>query len=275
MKEKQLFTINGSVALVILLDITFLCYLFLKPSFALILKDFESISGYIMPTIIVTLLIPLWLGLSSVEIGESWTATFLGDYIGTSRESGFIYFLPFVNYRYIDARLRQTNTDIIKVNDKNGNPIEIQANIVWKVTDCAKATFEVEDFEDTVNYQSESALRDFATRYNYDELVKGGINSQLEDEVNERIAFAGCEIEECRVTHLAYDPAIAALMLRRQQADATIEARTKIVEGLSKVAIEAAQKISGVSGSDLAGNLLLVMMSDKPVTPTMDLKKKI
>ena len=165
---------------------------------------------------------------------------FFGRYVGTVRDAGPRWTNPFYSKRGVSLRVRNFESSKLKVNDLDGNPIEIAAVVVWQVVDTAEALFQVNDYEDFVHIQSESALRAMATSYPYDSHDTGAlslrshgkeISDHLQKEIQERLASAGVKVIEARITHLAFAPEIAQAMLQRQQASAIIAARTRIVEG--------------------------------------------
>lgn len=179
-------------------------------------------------------------GLTVVNPNEARVVQLFGEYKGTLKEQGFWWVNPLTTRRRLSLRVRSFETTKLKVNDHDGNPIEIAAVVVWKVVETAEAVFHVDDYEQFVHVQSESALRNLATSYPYDAHVDGQmslrvsaaeINQRLRHELDERLAKAGVEVVEARISHLAYSPEIANAMLRRQQASAIIAARQKIVEG--------------------------------------------
>ena len=180
------------------------------------------------------------LGLFTVNPNEGVVLQLFGSYSGTVREAGLRWASPFYSKRKVSLRVRNFESGQLKVNDTDGNPIEIAAVIVWKVVDTAEACFEVDDYENYVKVQSEAAVRNLATRYPYDAheehqvSLRGStseVATDLKHEIHDRLAKAGVEVIEARISHLAYAPEIAATMLRRQQAGAIVAARTKIVDG--------------------------------------------
>jgi regulator of protease activity HflC (stomatin/prohibitin superfamily) len=182
----------------------------------------------------------LLVGLFVVNPNEGKVLQLFGRYVGTAREQGLRWANPFYSKRRVSLRVRNFESSRLKVNDLDGNPIEIAAVVVWKVVDTAEAVFEVDDYENYVHVQSEAALRNMATSYPYDahdeaQLSLRGhtlaIADHLRKEIQERLAKAGVEVVEARISHLAYAPEIAAAMLQRQQAGAIIAARQRIVEG--------------------------------------------
>ncbi len=231
-----------------------------------------------------------FVGLYMLQPNEAAILTLFGAYRGTDRSAGLRWVNPFYSRRKISLRARNQNSPTLKVNDKRGNPVEIGAAVVWRVRDTAKAVFEVEDFETYVAVQSEAALRHLASMYNYDEgedhgvreiTLRGGLDDvaqALKDELQARFADAGVEVIHAKLTHLAYAPEIAQVMLRRQQAEAIISARSKIVHGAVSM-VEAALK--GLSEREIVvldderkaamvSNLLVVLCSDRDVQPIVN-----
>jgi regulator of protease activity HflC (stomatin/prohibitin superfamily) len=226
-------------------------------------------------------------GLTVVNPNEARAIVFLGHYAGTVRRQGFWWVNPFTLRPKISVRVRNFETGRLKVNDRSGNPIEIAAVVVWKVTDTAEALFEVDDYESFVHVQSEAALRGLAMAYPYDahddEVMSlrsspAEIASQLQTEVQDRLEKAGVEVLETRISHLAYAPEIASVMLRRQQAEAVIAARTRIVEGAVGMVEMALQALSQKQLVDLdeerkasmVSNLLVVLCSEQQTQPVVN-----
>ncbi len=182
-------------------------------------------------------------GFFMLQPNEAVVLTLFGSYLGTDRAPGLRWTLPWNLRKKLSVRARNHNIETLKVNDKRGNPVEIAAVVVWRVEDTAQALFDVEDFENFVKVQSESALRHVATRYNYDfgeeheaneVTLRAGadvVADSLREELQVRVQQTGVKVEEAKLTHLAYAPEIAGAMLRRQQAEAVISARAKIVVG--------------------------------------------
>ena len=212
-----------------------------------------------------------------------------GAYKGTIRENGFFWVNPFYTKRKISLRARNFDSDPIKVNDKQGNPIKIGFVLVWRVLDTYKAVFDVDDFKNFVLVQSDAALRKLAGLYPYDNfdehdaetaLRSGGeeINDELENEIRERLKIAGVEVIEARINYIAYSEEIANAMLRRQQAAAVVSARHKIVEGAVSMVQMAIEQLSDKMIVDLdeerkaamVSNLMVVLCSDKDTTPVVN-----
>jgi regulator of protease activity HflC (stomatin/prohibitin superfamily) len=226
-------------------------------------------------------------GFFSVQPNQAKVATLFGRYVGSFRESGLWWANPFYTKRSISLRVRNFETAELKVNDKNSNPIEIGAIVVWQVFDSAEAMFEVDNYEDYVRVQSESAVRTLASSYPYDAHVDGErslshnaseISDQLATEVQARLEKAGMKVLEARISHLAYAPEIANTMLRRQQASAIIAARTLIVEGAVSMVEMALKSIldKGIVTLDedrkaaMVSNLLVTLCADQPMQPVVN-----
>ncbi len=226
------------------------------------------------------------IGLFTVSPNEAKVLQLFGNYIGTVREPGLRWVNPFFTKRSISLRVRNFESERLKVNDLTGNPIEIAAVVVWRVVDTAEALFHVDNYDNFVHVQSESALRNMALSYPYDAHVEGEISlrgntaeiaNHLKTEIQDRLAQAGVEVLEARISHLAYAPEIAHAMLQRQQASAVIAARQKIVEGavgMVEMALEmlSHQKIVDLDNEKkaaLVGNLLVVLCSERGTQPTV------
>jgi regulator of protease activity HflC (stomatin/prohibitin superfamily) len=230
------------------------------------------------------------LGLFMLQPNESAILTLFGKYIGTDRNEGLRWAFPWYVKRRLSLRARNLNAPTLKVNDKRGNPVEISAAIVWRVRDTAQAVFEVDDFERYVSIQAEAALRHLAAQYAYDEgedlpegetTLRAGMDTvvdALKCELQERFEAAGVEVLDAKLTHLAYAAEIAQVMLRRQQAEAIISARAKIVHGAVSM-VEAALKGLSERGiveldderkAAMVSNLLVVLCSDKETQPIVN-----
>jgi len=226
-------------------------------------------------------------GLFVVNPNEAKVLQLFGSYVGTVREPGFKWVNPFCTKRKVSQRVRNFETPKLKVNDHVGNPIEIAAVVVWKVVDTAEAMFEVDNYENFVHVQSESALRNLATSYPYDAHTEGEmalrsntaeIAGEIKKEIQARLTKAGIEVIEARISHLAYAPEIAGAMLRRQQASAIVAARQKFVEGavgMVEMALEQlAQKKVVVLDDErkaaMVSNMLVVLCSDQHTQPVIN-----
>jgi regulator of protease activity HflC (stomatin/prohibitin superfamily) len=229
----------------------------------------------------------LFAGLAVIGPNDSRVLTFFGKYTGSVKESGLRWMNPLTGKRAVSLRARNFETAKIKVNDLDGNPIEIGAVIVWRVVDTAQASFDVEDFHHYVHIQAESAMRNLAMHHPYDShddnviSLRGqseAVADQLRKEVNERIHAAGCEVVDARIAHLAYAPEIAQAMLQRQQAGAIIAARTRIVEGAVSMVEMALEQLSkrGIVDLDperkaaMVSNLLVVLCGERSTQPVVN-----
>jgi len=226
-------------------------------------------------------------GLFTVAPNEGRVLQLFGAYRGTAREEGLRWANPFYTKQRISLRVRNFESARLKVNDTDGNPIEIAAVVVWKVVDTAEAVFEVDDYENYVKVQSEAAVRNLATRYPYDAHEEGHLSLRgstdevakgLKAEIHDRLAKAGVEVIEARISHLAYASEIAAAMLRRQQAGAIIAARQKIVEGavgMVDMALDLLAKSDRVRLDEerkaaMVSNLLVVLCADREAQPVVN-----
>ena len=226
-------------------------------------------------------------GLFVVNPNEGRVLQLFGDYVGSAKIPGLRYANPFYKKRKLSLRVRNFESSQLKVNDSEGNPIEIAAVVVWRVVETAEATFEVDDYENYVHVQSEAALRNAATSYPYDShedhvvSLRGStaaVADHLKTEVQQRLDKAGVEVLEARISHLAYAPEIAAAMLQRQQAGAIIAARQRIVEGAVGMVEMALQMLShkGIVTLDeerkaqMVSNLLVVLCGEKAAQPIVN-----
>ena len=226
-------------------------------------------------------------GFMSVQPNTGNVMTLFGKYMGTVKEPGLQWANPFYTRNWISLRVRNFETTHLKVNDKDGNPIEIAAVVVWKVVDTAEASFMVDNYENYVKVQSEGALRNMATAYSYyahddkETSLRANVtevSAHLRDELHERLQVAGVETVEARISHLAYAPEIAAAMLQRQQASAIIAARTRIVEGavgMVEMALERLSKNNVVTLDEdrkaaMVSNLLVVLCGERAAQPVVN-----
>jgi regulator of protease activity HflC (stomatin/prohibitin superfamily) len=255
-------------------------------------------------------------GFFTLQPNEARVLVFFGTYQGTVRREGFHWGNPFYSNMAVDPRRQETTEeklkagttkrgglgrfkvslrartlqgDHLKVNDRRGNPVEIGAMVVWRVTDTAKAVFDVDDFRQYVSTQAETALRHIATQYPYDQggdedaaiTLRGNpdeVAGTLREDLERRLSVAGVTVEDTRLTHLAYAPEIAQAMLRRQQAEAVIAARRKIVHGAVSMVDMAVTELSGLSAldmtdeakADMVGNLMVVLCGEADVQPVLN-----
>lgn len=227
------------------------------------------------------------IGLTIVNPSEGRVLTVFGSYTGTVREPGFWWVNPFANKRLISLRARSFESAKLKVNDHDGNPIEIAAVVVWKVVDTAEACFEVDNYEHYMTVQTEAAIRNLASHYPYDAHIEGEFSlrgstdevaARLKTEIQARLDKAGVRVIEARISHLAYAPEIASAMLRRQQAGAIIAARQRIVEGavgMVEQALDLLQKSEKVKLDEerkaaMVSNLLVVLCADREAQPVVN-----
>ncbi|MBK7350418.1 MAG: SPFH domain-containing protein [Gemmatimonadetes bacterium] len=247
----------------------------------------ESV-GLLLPSLGgMLLLVILWCGLFTVQPNQSRVLQLFGDYVGSVRTAGLWWANPFFSKKAVSLRVRNFETTKLKVNDHSSNPIEIGAVVVWQVTDAAEALFEVDNYEDYVKVQSEAALRGLANQYPYDAHEEGQMSlstntmdvaERLKGEIQERLAKAGVRVLEARISHLAYAPEIAGVMLRRQQASAVIAARQKIVEGAvgmveSALALLSSKQIIHLDEerkATMVSNLLVVLCSEQSTQPILN-----
>jgi hypothetical protein len=226
-------------------------------------------------------------GLTAVSPGQARVVQLLGRYTGTVRRTGLRWVNPFSTRKPVSTRIRNHQTEVTKVNDADGNPIEIAAVVVWRVEDTAQALFEVNDFREFVAIQAETAVRHIANTYPYDAHSEGQlslrdnadeITSRLSAEIGARVASAGVVVLESRLSHLAYAPEIAQAMLRRQQASAIVAARSRIVDGAVGMVEHALRRLSEEDVVDLdeerkatmVSNLLVVLCGDRDAQPVVN-----
>lgn len=248
-------------------------------------------AGTVVPIIgaalVLAVLVVAACGFFIVNPNEGKVLQLFGAYRGTAKRPGLRWANPFYSKRKISMRVRNFETARIKVNDQRGNPIEIAAVVVWKVVDSAEAVFQVDDYDNYVHVQSESALRNLATAYPYDaqggpevDLVGHGaeVSAQLQREIQDRLAQAGVAVIEARISHLAYAQEIASAMLQRQQAGAVVAARSRIVEGavgMVEMALEMLAEKQVVTLDEerkaaMVSNLLVVLCSDRHTQPVVN-----
>ncbi|MDR3251723.1 MAG: SPFH domain-containing protein [Tannerella sp.] len=294
-----------------MLGLNFLFFAAIICGFVLIADgdDFDALSAVLIIVLIVLTIINsiFWGGFFKIEPNEARVMVFFGKYRGSIKENGFFWANPFYNKQKLTLRARNLDVEPIKVNDKKGNPVMIGQVLVWRIRDTYKASFDIDNtsaqkqvgvsmqndkmkaYEYFVKVQSDAALRLVAGMFAYDNsenedekltLRSGGedINTILEKQLNERLSIAGIEVLEARVNYLAYAPEIAAVMLRRQQADAIISAREKIVDGavgmvkhaLSKLSSEAIIDMDDEKKAAMVSNLLVVLCSDEHAQPIVN-----
>lgn len=284
MKESKAWKVNGFLALllVLLLYGGFVYFIVIQP----VQHDFSwpatlaSIATFLLATILAS-------GFTVVQPNQARVVIFFGRYLGSVRESGFWLVMPLSSIKKVSLRVRNFNSKQLKVNDVEGNPIEIAAVVVFKVVDTAKAVFEVDNYEQFVEIQSETGLRHVATRYPYDIFEEGGyslrgnaeeVAAELARELQDRLSVAGVEVLEARLTHLAYSPEIAGAMLQRQQAAAIISARQKIVEGavgmvqmaITRLEQDKLLELDEERKAVMVNNLLVAIVSERAANPVIN-----
>jgi regulator of protease activity HflC (stomatin/prohibitin superfamily) len=247
----------------------------------------ESISGLLTAALASIIVAICWAGLFMVHPNEAKVLQLFGKYVGTAHESGLKWANPFFAKTAVSTRVRNFESGKLKVNDSRGSPIEIAAVVVWKVFDTAEALFEVDDYEEFVQIQSESALRNLSTTYPYEphegegtalRSHPGEIAQALRKEIQDRLETAGVTVIEARISHLAYASEIANAMLRRQQASAIIAARTQIVAGavgMVEMALAELKKNNVVELDEerkaaMVSNLLVVLCGEEATKPVVN-----
>ncbi|MEV2284973.1 SPFH domain-containing protein [Paenibacillus larvae] len=275
MKEKQAWSINGFIGFLGLLVVIGLGLYLLFAEF------------YVLAVLCAVVAFILICSISIVQPNQALAITFFGQYMGTIRQSGFFMTIPFIDRKKVSLRVRNFNSARLKVNDVEGNPVEIAAVIVFRVVDSAKALFQVDNYNSFVEIQSESALRHVASKYPYDLFEETGyslrgnaeeVAAELTEELQHRLSVAGVEVMEARLTHLAYATEIASAMLQRQQAAAIVAAREKIVEGavsmvqmaIGKLQAEGVVELDEERKAAMINNLLVAVVSDRSAQPVIN-----
>ncbi|HJW61670.1 MAG TPA: SPFH domain-containing protein [Actinomycetota bacterium] len=284
-RDRNLTTIPGLVAAAIWLLLAVAVALLALTS--LTGGDAVSWTGVTAATVLALLLVLALNGFVVVQPNQAKVAVFLGRYQGTIRRSGFHWVNPLTTRRTLSLRIRNLDTDVLKVNDANGNPIEISAVITWQVTDAAQAAFDVEDYQGFVDIQAETAVRHVASVFPYDSYEEGQeslrgaadrVIATLQADLQERLDVAGVAVLDTRLRRLAYAPEIAADMLRRQQADAIVAARQRIVEGavgmvdhaLSSLSARDIVELDEERKAAMVSNLMVVLVSDRGAQPVVN-----
>ncbi len=228
-----------------------------------------------------------WSGFYMIQPNQGAVITLFGEYRGTDRTEGLRWVWPWMGKNKVSVRAHNIHSERIKINDKRGNPIDVACNVVWRVKDTAQAVFDVDDYKEFVNIQIEAGLRTVGARHPYDDFeedettLRGSpvvVNSELQAELNERLSAAGVVVDEASLTHLAYASEIAGAMLRRQQAEAVIAARTKLVIGAVSMVEMALEKLSAddiVHLDDerraaMVSNLMVVLCGERDVNPVVN-----
>ena len=283
MKEQPLKSLPG-IPLILVIGAAFLL-----SAWAMVMTVAQQWPAWAMVVAIVVCAVGIFVlcGLYTLEPNQAAVLSLFGRYVGTVKDSGLRWNNPFLSKRKISQRVRNFESGRLKVNELDGSPIEIASVIVWQVVDASEAVYNVDDYESFVHIQSESALRAMATSYPYDQHEDGQlslrshaaeISQHLKDELAERLADAGVQVLDARISHLAYAPEIAQAMLQRQQANAVIAARTRIVAGavgMVEMALNELQKNNVVQldeerKAQMVGNLLTVLCSDRGTQPIVN-----
>jgi regulator of protease activity HflC (stomatin/prohibitin superfamily) len=283
-REKERSVMSGLLALLVLLPLLCLTvYAFIRS----VTPPTISIWQVVFLILAIVIEIICLAGLFVVNPNEAKVLQLFGAYVGTVKRPGLRWANPFYSKRRISLRIRNFESQHLKVNDIEGNPIEIAAVVVWRVVETAEASFEVDNYENFVHVQSEAALRNLATSYPYDShddqvtSLRGqtlAVADHLKREIQDRLAKAGVEVIEARISHLAYAPEIAAAMLQRQQAGAIIAARTRIVEGavsmvemaLERLAQKEILRLDEERRATMVSNLLIVLCGERAAQPVIN-----
>jgi hypothetical protein len=274
-RERPAWAISGWVGVLVILACIGVCF---------------PLSGSTVPGLMaipIVLAVVIATSLVVVQPGQTKVVRFFGNYAGTVRRPGMWWIVPLADRRSLSTRVRNFETNRLKVNDADGNPVEIAAIVVWQVADTSQAVYAVDDYVNFVQVQAESALRHIATTRPYDDAAGDGVSlrgstdlvaGELAQEMAERVAIAGVEIVEVRISHLAYASEIAQAMLRRQQANAVVAARSRIVEGAVGMVDMALARLDerGIVQLDeerkaaMVSNLMVVLCGDQPPTPIVN-----
>ncbi len=282
-QEKGILTVNGWLMALIDIVILFFGIQYLATH----ATRAAATPGLIISVLAMMIVFLTTGGFFLIHPNESKVFTFVGKYVGSARTAGFFWTNPFAVKKKVTLRIFNFNSETIKVNDALGNPIEIAAVVVWHVVDSAKALFNVESYQNFVAIQSETAIRQLATHYPYDahdkdtESLRANpdeIAGKLKDQVQTRLEVAGVHVVEARLSHLAYAPEIAQAMLRRQQAEAIIAARTKIVDGavgmvemaLKSLEAQGVVKLDEERKAAMVNNLLVALVSETEAQPIIN-----
>lgn len=279
MTEKEVFHVNGYLGLIIAI------LLLLGGAWLLWL---QTVLGIVLGVILILIALVGASSLTIIAPNEAKALTFFGQYIGTIRSAGLFMTVPLTNKQSVSLRVRNFNSSLLKVNDLRGNPVEIAAVIVFKVVDTSKALFDVDDYEQFVEIQSESAIRHVASEFPYDSFndtetltLRSNpteVSTKLTEELQSRLQIAGVQVMETRLTHLAYATEIASAMLQRQQSAAILSARKIIVEGavsITEDAIAKLEKDTNLQLSDdrklqLINNVMVTIISERGTQPVIN-----
>ena len=247
-----------------------------------------AVAPWMVPAIVVFFISLIgWIGFYMIQPNQGAVITLFGEYRGTDRTEGLRWVWPWMAKKKVSMRAHNIHSERIKINDKRGNPIDVACNVVWRVRDSAQAVFDVDDYKEFVNIQIEAGLRTVGARHPYDDFeenettLRGSpdvVNSELRSELNERLEVAGIVVDEAGLTHLAYASEIAGAMLRRQQAEAVIAARSKLVMGavsmvemaLEKLKDDEIVELDDERRAAMVSNLMVVLCGERDVNPVVN-----
>lgn len=281
-RERPVSTASGYVMLLVLL----LCILSALAGLGLLVGQAGG-TGATLVLLSTSLFVFTVPGFYLIQPNQAAAILLFGDYKGTDRRAGLRWVLPWLTRQKVSVRAHNVTSEKLKINDKRGNPVEIAANVVWRVTDTAQALFDVDDYKAFVEIQIESAVRAIGSRYPYDDFeheektLRGDgahVADEMQAELQDRVAIAGVSIDECRLTHLAYAPEIAQAMLRRQQAEAVIAARTRLVEGavtmvelaLTQLSAKNVVELDDERRAAMVSNLMVVLCGERDAQPVVN-----
>jgi regulator of protease activity HflC (stomatin/prohibitin superfamily) len=273
--ESRAWAVSGWLGVLVVLALIAATVLVARSSAAVVAIAPAVLAGIIFGSLVI------------VQPGQTKVVRFFGRYAGTVRRPGLWWIVPFADRRSLSVRVRNFETNHLKVNDADGNPVEIACIVVWQVADTARAVYSVDNYVDFVTVQAEAALRHVATTHPYDDPTGEGtslrgstdaVANELAHEMAQRVSIAGVEIVEVRISHLAYAAEIAQAMLRRQQANAIVAARSRIIEGAVGMVELALDRLSerGIVDLDeerkaaMVSNLLVVLCADQPASPVVN-----
>lgn len=280
-REKPTTAFNGYFVLLVLLALLFL-------PVPIAFGSGQELTILIAAVVSILALSLIVGGFFMIQPNQAVVLTLFGEYRGTVRKDGLQWTWPWIGKQKISVRAHNVHSERVKINDLRGNPIEVACNVVWRVADTAQAVFDVDDFKEFVNIQIEAGLRTVGARHPYDDMsdedettLRGSadvIAQELREELNDRLAVSGVKVDEAGLTHLAYAPEIAGAMLRRQQADAVIAARKKVVIGAVGMVEDALNKLSadGIVELDderkaaMVSNLMVVLCGDRDAQPVVN-----
>lgn len=283
--ERAASAMNGGAMLLVLLLALLAVFACVVALIMNVAADEDAVLPYLIGSILAATVIAL--GFYTLQPNESAAITLFSNYKGTDRKPGLRWVLPWYARKKISLRVRNVTSQTLKVNDKRGNPIEIAAVVVWRVRNTAQALFDVDNYETFLNIQIETALREIASHYSYDHaedheptLRADGedVAAMLRTKLQDRVHVAGLEVDEAKISHLAYSAEIAGAMLRRQQAEAVLAARQKIVHGAVSMVESALNQLSerGIVSLDderraaMVSNLLVVLCADRETQPVVN-----